>query len=627
MRTNILILLLFSLVSAFAFGQGQSKIDSLLFVLKLSTEDTTKVGALNEIGTLFLKANNYAAATEYADSAIRFSNRIGFKKGNANAYVLLGSIKIQQGKYSEAVENCSTALKACEEIKDKACLANAYSRLGVAYHEQDNYVEALKNHFASLKIYEEIGDKKGIARNYINIGVVFFRQKNYAEALKNYLASLKISEEINDKPGIALAYGNSGLVLDRQGNTDAALKNYSASLKIYEEMGDNRGIARNYNNIGEILSKQEKYEEALKNLLASLRIKEKIGEKRGLTISCLTIGSVYVAQKNYSSAREYFNRALALSKTIGSKEIIRDSYHWLSHLDSLTKNPAQSMVNYKLFTEYKDSILNEANLRQINELQAKYESEKKDNEIQILTKDKVIQETEIKKQKLLKNSFVGLFSLLALLALFIFYNIRIHTKLRLQNLRNKIASDLHDDIGSTINSISIFAELAKKKDDQMDEALEMIGDSASKISDSMSDIVWSINPDNDSFNKIIFRMKSTAHRLLRAKKIEYSFEADESLGEKKLSLQQRRNFYLIFKEAINNLVKYSNATMASIILSSMDEYVTMRISDNGSGFEISRNSEGNGLKNMKRRADELRAQFKIESQKGNGTYLELTLKT
>src|SRR5688572_30423733 len=168
MRTNILISLLFFLVSMYCFGQSQSKIDSLLLVLKISKDDTTKVNILNELGTQFMRANSFAAATQYADSAIHFSEKISFKKGNANAYILRGSINIQQGKYAEAVENCSAALKICEALNDKACAANAYSRRGVAYHEQDNYAEALKNHFASLKIFEELGDKKGIARNYIN---------------------------------------------------------------------------------------------------------------------------------------------------------------------------------------------------------------------------------------------------------------------------------------------------------------------------------------------------------------------------------------------------------------------------------------------------------------------------
>ena len=198
--------------------------------------------------------------------------------------------------------------------------------------------------------------------------------------------------------------------------------------------------------------------------------------------------------------------------------------------------------------------------------------------------------------------------------------------LRLQDIRNKIAGDLHDDIGSTLNSISIYSEVARKNDGHQEEALEMIGDASRKIIDSMSDIVWTVTPENDSFTKIIFRMKSFAYNLFRAKKIEFTFHSDESLNEKKLSLEDRRNLYLIFKEAVNNLVKYSGATSVDIQLINENELIKLRIRDNGVGFNTAEDNIGNGLKNMKRRSDEMSASFKIESSKGNGTQIELILK-
>ena len=121
-------------------------------------------------------------------------------------------------------------------------------------------------------------------------------------------------------------------------------------------------------------------------------------------------------------------------------------------------------------------------------------------------------------------------------------------------------------------------------------------------------------------------MKSLAYNLLRAKKIEYTFRSDERLNDKKLSMGQRRNFYLIFKEAVNNMVKYSNATQASITLTNEDNKIRLLIRDNGVGFDQQQDATGNGLKNMKRRADEMNATFTVESSKGNGTQIELILK-
>ena len=146
------------------------------------------------------------------------------------------------------------------------------------------------------------------------------------------------------------------------------------------------------------------------------------------------------------------------------------------------------------------------------------------------------------------------------------YRYRMTQLSKLQKIRNNIASDLHDDIGSTLNSISIYSEVARQQAGKEIPALDMIGVNSRKIIENMSDIVWTINPENDSFEKIIARMRSFAYQLLKAKKVEYTFEADDKLASITLPMQVRKNFYLVFKEAITNLVKYSEATRVKICL-------------------------------------------------------------
>ena len=159
------------------------------------------------------------------------------------------------------------------------------------------------------------------------------------------------------------------------------------------------------------------------------------------------------------------------------------------------------------------------------------------------------------------------------------------------------------------------------------QELDQIGDASRKIIDAMSDIVWTINPKNDSFENIILRMRSFSYNLLKAKNIEHSFRADEGLNNMKLSMEERRNFFLIFKEAVNNIVKYSEATRVSIALTHENNLIKLSVRDNGRGFNVKQFSTGNGLLNMKSRAEEMNAVFKIESEPGSGTNVELTLKT
>jgi two-component sensor histidine kinase len=198
---------------------------------------------------------------------------------------------------------------------------------------------------------------------------------------------------------------------------------------------------------------------------------------------------------------------------------------------------------------------------------------------------------------------------------------------RLQVIRNNIASDLHDDIGSTLNSISIYSEVAKQQAGMEIPALELIGSNSRKIIESMSDIVWTINPENDSFEKIIVRMRSFAHQLLKAKKIEYTFESDDKLNSLVLPMQARKNFYLVFKEAITNLIKYSEASRVAISIKEESKTIVLLVRDNGIGIPENFETQGNGLINMKRRAEEINAELKIISANGEGTGIKLVLKT
>ena len=223
--------------------------------------------------------------------------------------------------------------------------------------------------------------------------------------------------------------------------------------------------------------------------------------------------------------------------------------------------------------------------------------------------------------------FIVLIVVIISVVLYGIYRYRLQQIKKLQIIRNNIASDLHDDIGSTLNSISIYSEVAKQQAGKEIPALDLIGINSRKIIESMSDIVWTINPENDSFEKVIVRMRSFAHQLLKAKKVEYTFEVDEKLNTVALPMQVRKNFYLVFKEAITNLVKYSCASRVAISLNADNKTIILIIRDNGIGIPLNSETQGNGLMNMKRRAEEIRAHLNIISANGEGTGIELKLNT
>ncbi|NII29424.1 GAF domain-containing protein [Pseudoflavitalea sp. X16] len=197
-----------------------------------------------------------------------------------------------------------------------------------------------------------------------------------------------------------------------------------------------------------------------------------------------------------------------------------------------------------------------------------------------------------------------------------------------EKLRSKIARDLHDEMGSTLTSINIISKLAMQQTTQqaaMQHHLQRIKDHSTRMMESMSDIVWAINPANDTFERIIIKLKEFTAEMLEPARMNYYFTEDEQLNSIKLNLEQRKDIYLIYKEAINNTVKYSEATEVTVTLCCQNGYMRLLITDNGKGFDTVKVYSGNGIKNMHSRAAELQAQLTIESIQGAGTTVMLQL--
>jgi signal transduction histidine kinase len=196
---------------------------------------------------------------------------------------------------------------------------------------------------------------------------------------------------------------------------------------------------------------------------------------------------------------------------------------------------------------------------------------------------------------------------------------------RMQHIRNKIAQDLHDDIGSTLSSISILSDLAIRENSggQSIGMMNEIKDSSMLLMERMDDIVWSISPRNDSLENLLIRVRHFATTLFEAKGIDYTIDIQKNIGEVRLPMDYRQHIYLILKEAINNLVKYSQASQALIEVRFDEQHLRLSVRDNGQGFELSGKRDGNGLPGMRRRAELMKARVEVKSAPGAGTAIGL----
>ncbi len=208
------------------------------------------------------------------------------------------------------------------------------------------------------------------------------------------------------------------------------------------------------------------------------------------------------------------------------------------------------------------------------------------------------------------------------------YRYRIRQLLSIQKVRNKIATDLHDDIGSTLTNINILAELSSASINdkpKVSDFLHRISEEVNATSESLDDIVWSINTNNDSFNEMAARMRRYTADLFESAGIKYDILFDDKLADKKLQMEQRRDIYLIFKEAINNIYKHADAKQVKASLYLHDRKLVMNIQDDGKGFDIKLPTDRNGLKNMRARAQKWKGSCNIISSPSGETTVRITI--
>lgn len=223
------------------------------------------------------------------------------------------------------------------------------------------------------------------------------------------------------------------------------------------------------------------------------------------------------------------------------------------------------------------------------------------------------------------------FTLVIGIVFYYIYKIRLRQQLQTQLIRDNIARDLHDDIGSYLSSISILSQsvdtLISNNPDKAKLSLSKIGNTARQIMDTMGDIVWSINSNHDSMPQVIQRMRDLAAELLSEQGVVTDFIIEEPVQKLSLTLEKRRDFYLIYKEAVTNIQKYAQASKVEIAIRKVNEEVVLTVKDNGTGFNLSdpgtkKSSGGNGLINMSVRAKRLEGVLNIESTAGEGTCIE-----
>ncbi|HLC83973.1 MAG TPA: tetratricopeptide repeat protein [Bacteroidia bacterium] len=397
------VLILFSialLCSSLSAQNSQLVVDSLKKLLIPAIHDTLKIKFLNEIGREYVTSDS-TLATQYASEALNLSLKLNYKPGEMNSHNVLGLVLYYSSSYDEALKHHLISKQLAEQLGDKAKLAVALNNIGLVYDDKTNYNTALSYYLESLKLAENSEKGKwqtGTTLN--NIALIYQTQGKYEDALKFHNRSLKIKKEINNKKGVGSSLHNIGLVYKLMGEYEKSLEYYFLALTVRKENNDENGMALTLNNIGSVYESQQLFDKAFGYFEQSLELRKKLKDKYGLAVSLFSMGSNYCARNQYEKGFEYYNKALQIGKEIGSKDLLKRGYESMA-LAAANRNNYQEAFNYQiLLMAVKDSIYNAESSKQLNELQTKYESEKKQKEIELPTKNDEIKELQLNKNKL-----------------------------------------------------------------------------------------------------------------------------------------------------------------------------------------------------------------------------------
>jgi len=398
-RLCLLIVMAISLQPACA-QKLQSVADSLKTRLGTITTDTGRVTALNELAYQYTTDAPQKAA-KYANEALQLSEKTNFDLGRLNAYTVLGLSEYYLNNYDKALEYYSKSEALCKKMNNRPKLAVVLNNIGLVYDDRADYKNALSYYLQALKIAEEKdGNKRLMASSLNNIGLIYKNMGRYDDALDFYTRSLKIKQELGNLKGVGTAYLNMALIYKEQGNYEKSLEYNNKALEIRKSTDDVSGTALTLNNIGSVYEAMGLPEKAYPYFVESLTLRKDLKDKYNLCIGLYSLGANYCNRKKYDEGFKYLDQALAIAKEIGAKDLLRFGYEEFALVYASQKNYEKAYEYQKKLIAVKDSILNVESAKQLTEMQTKYETEKKQKEIALLTKDWEIQSLQLNKNKL-----------------------------------------------------------------------------------------------------------------------------------------------------------------------------------------------------------------------------------
>jgi len=527
-------------------------------------------------------------------------------------------------------------LKQIIEISEKkgwlATLAMGAKELGVSHYRSGEYANALSYYQKALAAYEKLEDGSGQGAIYNLLVTLSKKQKDYVRAHEYLDKTLALCSEVKDSTCISTVFDNRGLIYSELKDFKKAKAQYLIALGIRTRLKDTVGLGYVYSNLAEVASNEGLFEQAEDYLMQSNGFKILSQDRFGEAVNYTNLGELYFNQEKYQQAVTFFQKSLNLSNQLGISDLSQWNYRYLSRSFSALGKTEEALDFLNQSYQLKDSLLTAEKLKQITEMETRFDTERKEQQIKLQNLEIENQIQRNRNQLLLAG---GVLSLLVLGFSILFINYRNRQKHQMQQRqltyqqqllnatietqekeRLRISKDLHDGIGQQLSGLKMmWQQLGEniksalpEKSGQLDELSQVLGTAA--------DEVRSISHQMMPVALRTYGLLAATEDLLDKTFKNSSFRFDfEHFGvEGRFAQNIELSTYRILQELINNIIKHAQATEVSIQLMKSKKQLIMVVEDNGKGLEEERLSRsGHGMNNMHSRAQSVKGTLLFEN--------------
>jgi two-component system sensor histidine kinase UhpB len=600
--------------------------DTLINDLEGAREDTNKVMLYYKTGAGIIYQNPQTAM-KYFRAGVDLAIKLNYTSGVERCLGAVSFTFTNLSKYDSALVYINLSIPYAKKAGELKRLTLAYINRADVHTNLYNLSAALKDCDTAMQYAEKMtGNSDALGRITGLMADIYLEQKQYTAAEMNMDRSTRYFERTTNRRMVALSYSDKADLYNILGQPEKALPLLQEAIRIGDSLDDKQNLSAYYGSLNESLARLKRYDEGRQAGRRAIKLSEETGNIRQQAVVYVNLAEIEHKTKNIKLAIDYAEKAFQVFKTENDTLRQHNVATNLAEYYQSANNDTKAYEYLKISKEFGDSLTRRQFSEETTKLQTTYEVKEKDKEIQLLSKEKELQNQRLQKQRFLMIG-ATVIALLVLAGGWLLYNRnRLRQRMNELELRNRIAADLHDEVGSSLSSIHMLSQMASQKAvaGAQQDILSRMSSNARETMDKMGDIVWMIKPSDTEAGSLKHRMERFAYEVGISKNIEVAIQLEE-LEKLRLNMEQRRNIYLIFKEAVNNAAKYSEAKKIDIASLYKNRELRLVIKDEGKGFDHSKTRKGNGLDNMSKRAAELGGRLDINSLVNNGTTVALVM--